>query len=52
MVIRLDPLEGWDDEFPLCTLAHVTKVGDLVDLVQLWLLRDQMPRSVAQGQRL
>jgi acyl carrier protein len=49
VVLRLDRLDRGDGEFPLYALEHATTVGDLVDLVELWLQRDTMPSSVAHG---
>jgi acyl carrier protein len=43
VVLRLDRLDRGDGEFPLYALDHATTVGDLVDLVELWLQRDTMP---------
>ena len=47
VVLQLDKLDTGDGEFPLYALDQATKVGDLVDLVELWLRRDTAPRSVA-----
>jgi acyl carrier protein len=52
VVLRLDRLDRGDGEFPLYALDHATTVGDLVDLVELWVQRDTMPSSVAHGQGL
>jgi acyl carrier protein len=52
VVLRLDRLDRGDGEFPLYALDHATTVGDLVDLVELWLQRDTMPSPVPQGQGL
>jgi acyl carrier protein len=49
VVLRLDRLDRGDGEFPLYALDHATTVGDLVDLVELWLQRDPAPSSVAHG---
>ena len=48
VVLRLDRLDRGDGEFPLYALDHATTVGDLVDLVELWLQRDTMPSPVPQ----
>jgi len=47
VVLKLDKLDTGDGEFPLYALDQATKVGDLVALVELWLHRDEAPRSVA-----
>jgi acyl carrier protein len=47
VVLRLDRFDRGDGEFPLYALEHAATVGDLVDLVALWLQRDTMPSSVA-----
>jgi len=47
VVLRLDRLDRGDGEFPLYALDDATTVGDLVDLVELWLQRDTIPSSVA-----
>jgi acyl carrier protein len=47
VVLRLDRFDRGDGEFPLYALEHAATVGDLVDLVELWLQRDTMPSSVA-----
>lgn len=52
VVLRLDRLDRGDGEFPVDALEHATKVGDLVDLVELWVQRDTMPTSLAQGSGL
>jgi len=52
VVLRLDRLDRGDSEFPLYALDHATTVGDLVDLVELWLQRDTMPSPVPQGSGL
>ena len=49
VVLRLDRLDRGDGEFPLYALDHATTVGDLVELVELWLQRVTMPSSVAHG---
>jgi len=49
VVLRLDRLDRGDSEFPLYALDHATTVGDLVDLVELWLQRDTMPSPAPQG---
>jgi acyl carrier protein len=46
VVLKLDHLDRGDGEFPLFALEHASTVGDLVDLVELWLQRDTMPSSV------
>jgi len=45
VVIQLDRLDRGDGEFPIYALEHARAVGDLVDLVELWLQRDTMPPS-------
>jgi hypothetical protein len=47
VVLRLDRLDRGNGEFPLYALDVATTVGDLVDLVELWLQRDTMPGSAA-----
>ena len=47
VVLRLDRLDRGYGEFPLYALDSATTVGDLVDLVELWLQRDTIPSSVA-----
>jgi hypothetical protein len=47
VVLRLDRLDRGDGEFPVDALEQATKVGDLVDLVELWVQRDTMPTSLA-----
>ncbi len=48
VVLRLDRLDRGDGEFPLYALEHATTVGDLVDLVELWLRGDTMQSPVAE----
>ncbi len=48
VVLRLDRLDRGDGEFPLYALEHATTVGDLVDLVELWLRADTMRSPVAE----
>ena len=48
VVARLDGLDAGDGEFPLFALEHATTIGDLVDLVELWLQADTGPTQVAQ----
>jgi acyl carrier protein len=48
VVLQLDRLDRGDGEFPLLALEHATTVGDLVDLVELWLQADTMRSPVAQ----
>ena len=52
VVLRLDRLDRGDGEFPLNALDHATTVGDLVDLVELWLQRDTMPSPLPQASGL
>jgi acyl carrier protein len=47
VVLRLDRLDPGNGEFPLYALELAGTVGDLVDLVELWLRPDAMPSSVA-----
>jgi acyl carrier protein len=49
VVLQLDPLDPGDGEFPLLALEHATTVGDLVDLVELWLQVDTMRSPAHQG---
>jgi hypothetical protein len=49
LVLKLEWLDRGDGEFPLYALRHATTVGDLVDLVELWLQRQALPIAVARG---
>ena len=48
VVLQLDRLDRGDGEFPLLALEHATTVGDLVDLVELWLQCDTVRSPVAR----
>jgi hypothetical protein len=49
VVLQMERLDPGDGEFPLYALDHATTVGDLVDVIELWLQRDTMPSSVAHA---
>jgi acyl carrier protein len=49
VVLRLDRLDRGSGEFPVSALDHATTVGDLVDLVDVWLQRDTLPSSLAHA---
>jgi acyl carrier protein len=48
VVLQLDRLDRGDGEFPLLALEHAATVGDLVDLVELWLQCDTVRSPVAR----
>jgi acyl carrier protein len=48
VVLRFERMDRGDGEFPLYALDHATTVGDLVDLIELWLQVDTMPSPVAE----
>jgi acyl carrier protein len=47
VVLRLDQLDRGDGEFPLLALENATTVGDLVEVVELWLQADTVRSPVA-----
>jgi acyl carrier protein len=49
IVLRLERLDRGDGEFPMFALEHATTVGDLVDVVELWLQADTVRSPVAHG---
>jgi acyl carrier protein len=49
VVLQLDRLDRGDGEFPVLALEHATTVGDLVDLVELWLQCETVRSPVARA---
>ena len=52
VAIKLEEVEPENGPFPLAALAHAKTVGDFVELVEGWSLRDTIPSSaVGAGPR-
>jgi acyl carrier protein len=46
VVIRLEDFDRGGGDFPVAALDHARTVGDLVELVDVWLSRDRMPSTI------